>query len=91
MNKSLFLFIFFISTSFSVSAQLTFFLKNNGKFVDGIDSADIVRLILPPDSGSKLFTAKEFYASGTKKSIGTVTSVYPLRYHGEYKSFYETG
>lgn len=75
------------------NAQLisVFYLKNNGKYVDKLDSADYVRMINTPDSGSALFNVFEYYKNGQNKSIGKSTKINPPRYVGQYVSFYPSG
>lgn len=56
------------------------------------DSADFVRVIQEPDSGSTNYNLLEFYPDGTRKTLGTVSAFKPsLRYEGQRISFYKNG
>lgn len=89
--------LFSIALLFSLSSAAqfkkeTFFLKENGKEVNDIDSADFVRIIDEPDAESKLYNLYEHYKSGAKKTIGKVSSFkYGLTYDGLLSEFYESG
>lgn len=87
--------IFTLSLFFAVLAcyaqENVYFLKNNGKYVDKVDSADYIRIVKPPDSGSTLFNVTEYYKAGKVKSIGKSAKINPPRYIGQYISFYPSG
>lgn len=72
--------------------QNVYFLKDNGKEVKIKDSADFVRIIREPDSGSVYFDLIEYYPNGKKKRIGFVSAFEPyLKLEGTAISYYENG
>jgi len=86
-------FAFFIFAAQFVTAQSilsTKLYRNNGKEVIDIDSADFLRIVQSPDSGSSLFIIKEFFPDGRKKSIAHSVTMVPS-YEGSYISFHENG
>jgi hypothetical protein len=55
---------FFLTTVGFCSAQVkmnVYFLKNDGRYVSTRDSADYIRAVTEPDSGSTLYNVAEFY------------------------------
>lgn len=94
MKKLTFLFLAVFSI-LSVSAQKKqniYFLKNGGAEVKLKDSADYIRVIEEPDSGEKHFNIKEFYADGSKKLIGRISSFEPrVIYEGVIASYHKNG
>jgi antitoxin component YwqK of YwqJK toxin-antitoxin module len=83
-----------VLASITVSAQKKqnlYYFKNDLRVVDQ-DSADFIRIIQEPDSGSKLYTLFEIYPDGTKKTQGTVGAFSPkLYYQGTLLSFNKNG
>lgn len=71
--------------------QNVYFLKNGGRYVDKLDSADYMRVVKPPDTGSTLYNVSEYYKNGKAKAIGKSTKIDPPRYMGQYTSFFENG
>jgi TonB family protein len=71
--------------------QITYFYKNNNKRVSSIDSADFVRIIQEPDSGSAYFKLIEAYPDGKIKTRGSLSSYPPLRLEDQYISYYRNG
>jgi antitoxin component YwqK of YwqJK toxin-antitoxin module len=72
--------------------QNVYFLKNNGAFVSLKDSADYIRVIQEPDSGTTYFNLLEYYANGPKKRVGTLSSYNPnLILEGSIASYYSNG
>lgn len=64
--------------------QNVYFFKDNGDRVLIKDSADMVRIIEEPDSGSKYFVLKEFYGNDQPKAVGKLSAFDPqLIYEGE--------
>jgi TonB family protein len=49
---------------------LVAFLKNDGTYVKMRDSADYIRVMSEPDSGSVLYNVNEYYQNGSRKMIG---------------------
>lgn len=86
---------FSLFITFTAAAQfqkVTYLLDKNGNEVNTMDSADFVRVINEPDSGSKLYNLYAHYKSGAKKAIGKVSGYqYGLIYDGLLSEFYENG
>lgn len=57
--------------------QNVYFLKNNGAFAQLRDSADYIRVIQEPDSGTTYFNLLEYYPNGQKKRVGMLSSYNP--------------
>lgn len=94
MNKFQFLFFLFVCISLSAASQSvvsTTLFKNDGTQIEDPDSADYVRILLMPDSGSSLFTIKEFYADGSRKSLGKSNKMFYVEYEGPVISYFENG
>jgi TonB family protein len=89
--KLVFSFLLVFATLFCRAQQNVFFLRNNGKYVDNKDSADFIRVISRPDSGSVLYNVAEFYKNGTQKTIGKSAKIDPPRYVGQVVRFFESG
>lgn len=72
--------------------QVAYYLKNNGIKVQLRDSADFIRIIQEPDSGSTFYDLIEYYPNNTKKRIGKLSSFDPsLIYEEILISFYPNG
>lgn len=72
--------------------QNVYFLKNNGAFAQLRDSADYIRVIQEPDSGTTYFNLLEYYPNGQKKRVGMLSSYNPnLILEGSVISFYSSG
>lgn len=92
MMRSLFTFLFLaVATACFAQKQETFFLKNNGSLVSTRDSADVVRLVTPPDKSRKTYLVTDFYKSGKRKLEGAAISVNPLVLDGEVTTYFENG
>ena len=75
-------------------AQNLYYLKENGqfgKYVQSRDSADYIRIVKEPDSGSMLYNVFEFYKNGKAKLIGKSPTIDPPRFEGQRISFYKSG
>ncbi|WP_419802446.1 energy transducer TonB [Mucilaginibacter sp.] len=68
--------------------QNVYFLKNDGRYVDLKDSADFVRIVREPDSGSVLYNVMEYYPNGNMKMIGKSAVIEPVVLEGTVLSFY---
>ncbi|TFF36160.1 energy transducer TonB [Mucilaginibacter psychrotolerans] len=68
-----------------------FYLKNNGSYVNNVDSAEYTRVINAPDSGSALYKVSEYYKNGKKKLTGTSSAINPPRFKGPCLTFYPNG
>ncbi|WEK20681.1 MAG: TonB family protein [Candidatus Pedobacter colombiensis] len=71
--------------------QNVYFFKNDYQEVFSKDSADYIRVIQEPDSGSVLFKLIELYPDGKKKRLGSLSEFRPLIYEGELVSYYRNG
>ncbi len=68
--------------------QNVYFLKNNGRFVNVKDSADFIRIVREPDSGTVLYNVLEYYLNGNTKFLGKSSEINPIRLEGQTISFY---
>ena len=71
--------------------QNVYLFKNDGRLVQSRDSADYIRIVSEPDSGSVLFNVHEYYTSGKIKSIGKSLEIDPPVLEGQMISFYPSG
>jgi TonB family protein len=83
-------FLFIAATCFA-QRQNVYFLKNNGMYVQQRDSADYIRVVSEPDSGSTLYTVFEFYPNGVKKLTGKSSTIDPQKYEGACIRYYKNG
>lgn len=69
----------FLALSFNSYSQngKIYFLKNDGRFVTNKDSADFMRIVDEPDSGSVYYKITEFYPNSAKKLIATASVYWP--------------
>jgi TonB family protein len=79
---------FLCLNSFAQKKQNVYFLKDNGRYVDLKDSADYIRIIQEPDSGSVLYHVLEYYPKGNIRLIGKTTTTNPVKLQGATVSFY---
>ncbi|MEJ6981010.1 TonB family protein [Pedobacter sp. P351] len=78
--------------SFAQKKQSMYFLKNNGSQVKLKDSADFIRVIQEPDSGSTFYNLYEYYQNGNKKRLGKLSSFDPkLIFEESLASYYPNG
>ena len=91
--RSLFSVLPFLLVFSQVSAQRqnVYFIKNSGEHVDVKDSADYIRIVSEPDSGSTLYNVKEYYKNGKRKLIGKSSTIDPITLEGQAASFYLSG
>ncbi len=68
-----------------------YFLKNDGHYVNNRDSADFIRIVSEPDSGSKLYNVSEYYLNNKRKSVGKSSKIDPPYYEGSRLQFYNSG
>lgn len=71
--------------------QNVYFIKNNGVEVKLRDSADYIRIIREPDSGSVLYKLLEYYPNGKPRRLGTTSTIDPIKLEGPCTSYYEDG
>jgi TonB family protein len=89
--KLLFTFILLFITTLCLAQQLNvIYLKNDGRYVQIRDSADYIRILSEPDSGSTFFNIKEIYSDG-KKLIGKASVTEPIKFEGQCTTYYENG
>ncbi len=85
----------FLLSSFLLNAfaqrQNVYYLKNNGRSVLSRDSADYIRIVREPDSGSVLYKVMEYYANGVLKFVGSSSEVEPVRLEGTCINYFKTG
>ena len=60
-------------------------------YVQQRDSADYIRIVSEPDSGSTLYNVFEFYPNGTKKLSGKSSTIDPQKYEGVCVRYYKNG
>ena len=68
--------------------QNVYFLKDDGREVDLKDSADFIRIVREPDSGTVLYNVFEYYLNGNQKMIGKSSTINPITLEGTSASFY---
>lgn len=89
------LIIFLTLSTLLASAQKKqniYYVKYNGKFVFNKDSADYIRIIQEPDSGSVNYILMELYPDGGKRRLGSVSRFEPyLVLEGTVIQFYKNG
>ena len=83
---------FLLVNSFCFSQRHNvYFLKNNGQYLNSRDSADYIRIVAEPDSGSTLYNVAEYYMDGKPKLLGKTSSIIPLSLEGTCAEFYKNG
>jgi TonB family protein len=82
---------FFVLTQSFAQKQNVYFLKNDGREVKLKDSADFIRIIQEPDSGSNNFKVLEYYPDNSRKFIGEASMYEPLVYQGPSIRFNKNG
>ena len=82
---------FFLATCCVAQKKNVYFLKNDGKQVDIRDSADFIRVVQEPDSGSVLYNVFDFYKNNSKKMVGKSSTIDPQKFEGPCISFYPNG
>ncbi len=78
---------FFVLNGFA-QKQNVYFLKNDGRYVDKKDSADYIRIVREPDSGTVLYNVLDYYKNGKPKLIGKTSTVNPIKLEGMTLSYY---
>lgn len=92
MKHSLLLVICLLPISFAFAQrQNVYFLKTDGRLVSTQDSADYIRVVKEPDSGSVLYNIEEYYLNHKPKLIGKSTEIFPSYLMGDCISYYPTG
>lgn len=81
---------FLFTTTWCLSQQkFVFLFKNNGQYVHSSDSADYIRVITQPDSGSNLYNVSEYYIKGETKLIGKTSTIDPTKFEGSCIRYYK--
>ena len=68
--------------------QNVYFLKNDGRYVNVKDSADYIRIVREPDSGTVLYNVLDYYLNGNRKMVGKSSTIDPITLEGTSASFY---
>jgi antitoxin component YwqK of YwqJK toxin-antitoxin module len=71
--------------------QQVLYFKNNGQKVPTVDSADYIRAINLPDSGSTLFGIVDYYRNGKPKLMGKSSTIDPAVFEEQCVTFYSNG
>jgi TonB family protein len=83
-------FLLFSFNSFAQTKNIVFF-KFGGREVNQLDSADYVRVISEPDSGSTLYGVNEYYKDKTKKLVGKTSKSDAVVLEGTCLTFFPSG
>lgn len=78
---------FLVMNSFA-QKQNVYFLKDNGRYVSTKDSADFVRIIREPDSGSVLYNVLDYYPNNNIKLVAKSSAIEPVILEGMAMSYY---
>lgn len=84
-------FLLLVATIAFSQKQITTFYKNNGSRVTVRDSADYIRVVREPDSGSTYYKVMEYYLNGKPKALGQSSSIMPLKMEGAYVTYHANG
>lgn len=71
--------------------QSVFYFKYDGTKVPVVDSADYIRIISLPDSGSTLFGIADYYRNSKPKLMGKTTTIDPPTFQEQCVTFYSNG
>lgn len=90
--KYLYLFIcLLISSACYAQKQNVYYLKNSGLRVASKDSADYIRVVSEPDSGSVLYNIFEYYPHGEKRMVAKSSKIDPVMLEGMCIMYYPNG
>jgi antitoxin component YwqK of YwqJK toxin-antitoxin module len=90
--KSLIAFLLlFAATNCLAQKQDVYFLKNDGSYVNHRDSADYIRIMKEPVSGSAYFGVAEYYPDGKVKRMGESSAPDYPKLEGTSVSYYPNG
>jgi len=92
--KILVLFVFALlcfSQTIAQKRKNVLLVTNSGRQVSTKDSADFIRIISEPDSGSILYNVNEYYKNGKLKLIGKSWKFDHLQFEGSCINFYPSG
>ncbi|WP_342646587.1 TonB family protein [Mucilaginibacter sp. CSA2-8R] len=81
------------SILFSAYAQRqnVYYIKGISQKVSTRDSADFIRIVREPDSGSVLYKLTEYYGNGTQKLLGLSSTIDPIKFEGISTTFDKNG
>ena len=68
--------------------QNVYFLKNDGRYVQVKDSADFIRIVREPDSGTVFYNVLDYYLNGNLKLVGKSSAIEPVKLEGMTLSYY---
>jgi len=71
--------------------QQVFYFKNDGSKLPAIDSADFVRVVSLPDSGSTLFGIVDYYRNNKPKLMGKSSSIDPAVFEEQCVTYLPNG
>jgi antitoxin component YwqK of YwqJK toxin-antitoxin module len=71
--------------------QQVFYFKYNGSKVPSVDSADYIRVINLPDSGSTLFGIVDYYRNSKPKLMGKSSTIDPVTFEEQCVTYYSNG
>jgi TonB family protein len=83
--------LFYCGQSSAQRRHITYFFKNSGREVKELDSADYIRTVSEPDSGSTLYNVSEIYVNNKPKLLCKSSQIEYLFIEGLARSFYPTG
>jgi TonB family protein len=90
--KPLITFVLLIAaTSCFAQKQDVYFVKDDGSYVTHRDSADYIRIIKEPVSGSDYFDVSEYYLNGKIKLLGESSSPSYPKFEGTAIRYYPNG
>lgn len=77
---------------FAQKRRTAYFLKKDGSYVNIPDSAEYIRVVSEPDSGSKLYNVQEYYKSnGQTKLLGKSSKIEYVHLEGQALEYYGNG
>ena len=83
--------LLFLSTVCFAQRQNVYYLKDNGRYVQSKDSADYIRVVREPDTGTVNFIVLEYYKNGKAKLKGESSTIEPLTFEGSAISYFPNG
>lgn len=84
-------FLFFLNAGFAQVKMNIYYLKNSGETVNKLDSADYIRIVSEPDSGSNLYKVTEIYKNQKIKFIGFSRNTNGTFLEGYFICYYQNG
>jgi hypothetical protein len=86
-------FLFTVTFCFAQKSkfQQVFYFDNSGYKVPTIDSADYIRVVSQPDSGSTLFSVVDYYRNSKPKLMGKSSTIDPATFEDQCVTYYSNG